>query len=287
MVRSLVSMPLMMAAVSLACASLAMATEEMTSQLPAFLHDRSRGVPTSMFGTYVEPGSLLIYPFFEYYRNDDEEYSPADFGRIPDQDFRGRYRASEGLLFLGYGLTDRISVEVEIAAIDATLRKAADDTSSLQDEINESGLGDVQTQVNWVWQKEALARPEIFSYFEIVYPFNKGKDLIGTQDWEFKLGTGLIRGFGFGTVTARAAMEYNKQENKLEIGEIALEYLKRLSRTWRVYLGVEGVQDEVELITEAQLHLADYVFIKLNNAFGLTSKATDWAPEVGIMFRVR
>ena len=125
----------------------------------------------------------------------------------------------------------------------------------------------------------------MFSYFEIVYPFNKDKDLIGTQDWELKLGTGLIRGFGFGTMTLRAAMEYNKGESKLELGEIAIEYLRRLSRTWRVYLGVEGTQDEIELITEAQLHLSDNVFVKLNNAFGPTSRATDWAPEVGMVLR--
>jgi len=44
------------------------------------------------------------------------------------------------------------------------------------------------------------------------------------------------------------------------------------------------VQDEIELITEAQWHVSDRVFLKLNNAFGITPKATDWAPEIGIMF---
>ena len=74
-------------------------------------------------------------------------------------------------------------------------------------------------------------------------------------------------------------------ESKLDIGEVAIEYLKRLSPHWRVYIGVEGTQDEIELITEFQWHISKKVFVKLNNAFGLTSKATDWAPEVGIMFR--
>jgi hypothetical protein len=27
--------------------------------------------------------------------------------------------------------------------------------------------------------------------------------------------------------------------------------------------------------------------VKLNNAFGLTSKATDWAPEIGVMITLR
>jgi hypothetical protein len=74
------------------------------------------------------------------------------------------------------------------------------------------------------------------------------------------------------------------EEAKVDLGEYALEYLKRLSPAWRVYLGVEGSQDEVELITEVQWHLTDFMFFKLGNAFGITSKATDWAPEVGLMF---
>ena len=51
-----------------------------------------------------------------------------------------------------------------------------------------------------------------------------------------------------------------------------------------MYLGVEGSQDEIELITEGQWHVTDSVFLKLSNAFGITSKATDWAPEIGIIF---
>jgi len=46
---------------------------------------------------------------------------------------------------------------------------------------------------------------------------------------------------------------------------------------------VEGDQDEVEQITEAQWFLRPNIYLKLNNSFGLTSKATDWAPEVGVM----
>ena len=46
----------------------------------------------------------------------------------------------------------------------------------------------------------------------------------------------------------------------------------------------EGTQDEIELSTEAQLHLNRNMFCKSNNAFGISSKATDWAPEVGIAF---
>jgi hypothetical protein len=49
-------------------------------------------------------------------------------------------------------------------------------------------------------------------------------------------------------------------------------------------MGIEGSSDEVSLITEMQFHLSPSVFVRLNNGVGLTSKATDWAPEIGILF---
>ncbi len=51
-----------------------------------------------------------------------------------------------------------------------------------------------------------------------------------------------------------------------------------------MYAAVEGTQDEVAAIAEVQWHFWRYGFLKLNNGFGLTSKATDWAPEIGILF---
>lgn len=255
-----------------------------TSDLPVYLQDRGTGTPTSMFGTYVRSGELLFYPFFEYYLDDDMEYSPDEFDFGLDMDFEGRYRASEGLIFLGYGLTRNLAIEMEAAIIDASLEKSSTDTSAMPAKLTESGLGDVQTQVDWRWLTETARRPEIFSYAEVVYPLQKDKVLTGTSEWEIKVGTGVIRGFKFGTITARAAVEYSSDAGTTELGEVAVEYLKRLSRFWRIYLGVEGVQDEIELITEAQWHVSDRVFVKLNNAFGITPKATDWAPEIGIMF---
>lgn len=254
---------------------------------PRYLRDRGTGVPSSMFGTYIRPGQLRIYPYYEYYLDNDFEYKPAELGYGLDQDFRGRYRASEWLLFLGYGLTDWMALEVEAAVISANLRKSASDPSPTPAEISESGLGDVETQLRVRWMRENDRRPELFSFFETVFPFQKSKKLIGTRHWEWKAGFGLIRGFSFGTVTLRVAGEYTTEESTLELGEYAVEYLKRISPSWRAFVAVEGSQDEVELITEAQWHVSDFVFLKLNNAFGLTSKATDWAPEVGVMFAFR
>lgn len=256
-------------------------------ELPQYLQDRGPGTPTSMFATFIQKGELIVYPFFEYYLDDDLEYQPLDFGHGFEYDYRGKYRASEYLIFVGYGITDRLVIKFEAAYIDAKLEKAPDDTTAMPERLEESGLGDVQTQVNYLWKKETESSPGFYSYFETVFPHNKDKDLIGTSNWELKAGTGLIRGFGWGMITIRAAVEYSAAEDKFDLGEWAAEYVKRLSSHWRVYAGIEGTQDEVELITEAQWHFNDHVCFKFNNAFGITSKATDWAPEVGIMFSIR
>ncbi len=252
--------------------------------LPIYLQDRGTGIASSMFGTYIRQGELLFYPFFEYYHDDNIEYKPSELGYGLDKDFRGKYRASEGIIFLGYGVTDWLALELEAAIITATLETSADDTSTAPDKIKESGLGDVEGQLRWRWMEENETQPEMFSYFETVFPFQKNNTLIGTSDWEFKFGTGITKGFFWGTITLRAAVEYTMDESKFGLGEYAVEYLKRLSPTWQVYLGIEGTDDEVSIIPSVQWQVTDSVFIKFNSAFGITSKATDWAPEIGIMF---
>ncbi len=199
-------------------------------------------------------------------------------------DFRGEYRASEGLLFLGYGITDRVAFELEAAVITARQDKAADDPSNMPARVEESGLGDVESQLRVLLAQETEDRPGVFSYFETVFPLQRTRRLIGTKDWEFVLGGGIVRGFAWGTITVRLATEYDREENTMAFGEYALEYLKRVSPRLRLFAAVEGSEDEVELITEAQVFLRPNIFLKLNNAFGATSKATGWAPEVGVMF---
>jgi len=254
-------------------------------KLPDYLKDRGTGVPSSMFGIFIPHRALITYMYFEYYLDHNMEYKPAELGYGLDRDYRGKFKAAEGLLFIGYGLTDWLAIEFEAAVIKATLEKSPDDISSLPAELTESGLGDVESQLRFRWQKENKKRPEIFSYFETVFPFQKNRVLIGTQDWELKFGTGIIKGFPFGTFIIRYAIEYDGGESTVEpLGEYAIEYVKRISPHWRVYVGIEGGQDEVELITEAQWHIVrDKVIVKLNNALGITSKATDWAPEIGIL----
>jgi hypothetical protein len=252
---------------------------------PDRLRDRGEGVATSMFGTYIRRGELLLYPFFEHYRDKDFEYTPSELGAVGDEDYRGRYRANEGLVFVAYGITDDLAVEIEAAIIEASLDKSPADRSAIPMRIEESGFGDVEGQIRWRTRRETDRRPEIFSFAEVVVPHHAERALIGTPGWELKLGAGVVRGFGWGTLTVRGAIEYDEASTShFDSGEYAVEYLRRLSRSWRVYAGIEGAQDEVSLIGELQWHLASNVFVKINNGVGLTSKATDWAPEVGVVF---
>jgi hypothetical protein len=252
---------------------------------PPYRADRGPGVATSMFGTYVRGGELLVYPFVEHYRDRNFEYKPSEFGFGGEMDHRGRYRASEALLFLAYGLTDDVAIELEGAVVRASLDKAASDLSAVPAHIAESGVGDIEGQLRWRWKRETETGPEAFSYFEAVSPRNRNKLLIGTSAWELKLGTGVSRGFGWGTLTARAAVEYTAaSSSRFDLGEYAVEYLKRLSPRWRIYAGLEGTQDEVSFVSEAQWFIRPNIFVKANTGIGLTSKATDWAPEVGVVF---
>jgi hypothetical protein len=249
-----------------------------------WLADRGPGMWTSIFATYVRPGELLVSPFVEGYIDDDFEYKPSELGYGVDQDFRGRFRATEGLIFLAYGLSDRLAVEFEAAVIKAQLDKAPGDGSSQPARIQQSGRGDWQMELNWRAVPETATRPEVFAYFELTPPSHRTAPLISTPDWEYKLGAGLNRGLPWGTLTVRAAAAYLQDEGAIEPAEYAIEYVRRLSSRWRVYSGVEGDQDEVELIGEAQWHFSQRAYLRLNTAYGLTSKATDWSPDVGLVF---
>jgi len=249
-----------------------------------FAGDRNEGTPVSMFGTYIRSGELLVYPFYEYYTNHDAEYSPNELGFGLDEDFRAQSRGHEALIFIGYGVSDRLALEFEAAVWTTAYQdKAANDPSAMPARVEESGLGDVEGQVRWRWTRASGSRPGIFSFFEYVLPLQKDEVLIGTGDWEFKLGTGVVRGFSFGTMTLKIAAEYDGEENKVEPGEMALEWLKRVSPSVRIYGSVEGSEDEWEFIPVLMWSPHPRAALHLNSAFGITSKAEDWAPEVGIM----
>ena len=269
---------------SILCGLLFVSGPCLAQRLPPYLADRGTGIATSMFGEYVRPGELLVYPFYEY-TSQKLEYKPSELGYSLDQDFRGRFREHETLLFLAYGVSDRLALEFEsVLYTTATLRKDPSDPSAVPPVLRESGFGDTQAEVRYRWAHEQWKRPEVFSYLEVDFPFQRNRWITGTQDWEYKLGTGVTKGFRFGTITARAAAQYEQADRELIFGEYAVEYLKRITPAVRFYTGIEGTQDEVEWIIEGQFRLTQHAHLKLNTALGLTSKAADFAPEVGIMF---
>jgi len=118
----------------------------------------------------------------------------------------------------------------------------------------------------------------------VVFPLQKDKVLIGTSDWEYAVGFGAIKGYRWGTMTGRIAAAYDRSESVVELDEWAIEYLKRLSDRWRVVATIEGADDDVSLIGEAQLRLGSHAVLKLNTGIGITEKAEDFAPEVGVIF---
>ena len=104
-------------------------------EVPDYLYDRGTGTPVSIFSTYIEKGELLIYPFYEYYYDKDLEYEPYDFGLRSKQEYHGRYEAHEGLIFIGYGITDKLAIELVAGVITAKLKTSDIDTSSFPLEI--------------------------------------------------------------------------------------------------------------------------------------------------------
>jgi hypothetical protein len=271
-------------ALALACGIARHADAQPTS--PAWwLADRGPGVPTSLFGTYVAKGELLVYPFYEYTGNSDQEYKPAELGFGLEQDFRARLTEHEALLFVAYGLRDGLALEAESALwTTATQEKAADDPSSMPSKLTESGFGDTQAELRWRMARETARLPEVFGAFEVTFPFQKNRKVIGTQDWELVPALGLIKGTRFGTFTARASMSWVPADREFVFGEWGIEYLKRVTPAFRWTMAVEAEQDEASAIGEAQVQLSPHAVLKLNEGVGLTSKAPDTAPEVGIVF---
>ena len=255
--------------------------------LAPYLRDRGTGIPASIFGTYIGTHELLIYPFFEYARDHNREYNPTDFGLPLSADFRGRFHSTAEQIFLGYGVNDWLAVELEVAHISATLEKSpADPVTPAR--ITESGITDFEAQVRARARKESPRGPEVFAYGDVTFPSHQNKVLIGDKDWDLRPGVGVTKGFSWGTMTAKIGGEWNREESHPILGELALEYLKRLSAEARLFLAIEGGEagapDEFDFIIGLQYRIANRILLKLDNSIGLQSKSPDWVPQFGVMF---
>jgi len=256
--------------------------------LPSYLRDRGTGIPASVFGTYLEPHQLLIFPFFAYSKDNDREYQPAKLGFGLNADFRGRFRSSEGLIFIGYGVSNKLALELEAAYITAHLDKDPTDPSAMPARISEKGIADLEAQVRYRPFTETAGWPELYTFLELTPATNTRKVLISEPNWDVKPGFGVVKGFPFGTLQLKIAFEWNRESRSPDMGEVAIEYLKRLSPALRLNLAIEGGEtgapDEFELIAGLRWRIGERAWLKLDNSVGLSPKATDWAPQVGVQF---
>lgn len=248
---------------------------------------RQAGVLTSMWGTYVARGQLLIFPFYSASVDHNFEYQPLRLGYGLAEDFEARFRQSSAQLFLAYGVSDRLALELETGVTRAVFHKSAADTSATPARIEESGLADVEGQIRWRTVPESGRRPEIFTFLEITAPVARNKVLIGDRVWDLRPGVGVIRAFSWGTLVSRVTVEYNHDDRLWDLGEFSIEYLKRLSPAWHVNAAFEGgetgAMDEWTLVTGAQWQVRPGWIVRFDQAVGLFPKATDWEPQVGVM----
>lgn len=281
-------MPKSLLAAVLIAAGLPAPAAAQEPSLPKYLKDRGTGIPTSLFGTYIGRGQLLVFPFYAYTRDHNREYQPAKLGYGLEEDFRGRFQSSQQQLFLGYGVTDWLVLELEASYITARLDKSPGDPSAMPARLRASGLADIEGNVRLRLMKEGERRPEFFGFLELTPRSQRGKPLIAEPHWDVKPGVGVIRGFSWGTLQLRIAAEWNREAGSPDLGEIGIEYLKRLSPALRLNLGLEGgetgTNDEWGVVVGLHWRVTRSLALKLDNAIGLMSKATDLESQLGLMF---
>jgi hypothetical protein len=255
--------------------------------VPFYLSDRGGAMTTSLFGTFIEEGELLVYPFYEYVDGVDD-YRGIGLGTSTDTiEYTGDVKEHEVLLFLAYAFTEDIHIELEHLAYNKVTQSPdpLDTTSGLTEPISESkSFPGLQAQVRWRAKHETESSPEIYTWFEIDYPLVDNRILAGAAAFEAAVGIGFVKGFSWGTITPRISIDYDDEDEQFGFGEWAIEYFRRVNDNWGIVTTVEGEAAEVSIIGELQWHIHDRAFFKFNNGFGLTGDAPKLAPEVGIMF---
>ncbi len=250
--------------------------------------DTGRGIQTSAFGTYVHRGELLVYPFFSRTIDHNREYQPDMFGVGGDVDFRGKFSSNETGVMVSYGWTNWLALEFTTAYMTASLEKDPNDNYPTPAKTKETGLGDAEGQIRVRCLKEKARLPELFAYLEVTAPTQRSAVLIGDSKWDVKPGFGFARSFSWGTLTMRTTGEYNQSESKPDFGETSIEYLRRFSRSLQTFVGIEGGEggplDEWHVVSDLQWRLSKLVSLKVDNTVGISSKANDWEPQVGLLF---
>ena len=160
-----------------------------------------------------------------------------------------------------------------------TFNRAPGDLSGVPPMPKESGPGESESQLRFRWAHEPQRRPELFSFLEIVFPFQRKQVLIGAHNWVGAAGFGAIKGTSVGTFTGQVSLAY--EDGGFQSGEYALGYLKHLSPKMRAGLMLQGEGEDLSPVGELQWSLTPHATLQLNSGFGLTQKVPDFAPEVG------
>ncbi len=208
-----------------------------------------------LFGAFIKEGQKAAYLFYEYETNEEEEYTPKELGFPGTTELFGKSTKHEALLFLGYGLTDRVALELEAAlwSKEELITSPHDESGAgPSSKIEESGLGEVEAQARYLLNVPTKDQAQYYGYSEVIFPFQKNKKLIGASDWKVVQGLGAYKSFGQGLLLGRFSIAYDFGESDLELAEYAIEYYKDISSNRRYVVAIEGEDDEIGLIGELQ-----------------------------------
>jgi hypothetical protein len=235
------------------------------------------GVRSSMFETYVRPHQWLIFLISR---------TPPTQHRLHARRFRLRR---------GYERAPGPVPEYRSAAVHCVwpdrlagtrggrvghhrdIRQSSRDTSAAPARIHESGFADWAVQARMRLARQHGRWPQVFAAFEILPPTQRGKKLIGDLHWNLKGEIGLAREYGWGTMSARTTIEYNRGDHHWDLGETSLEYMRQVSSAGRLFFAIEGGEggalDEWVFVSAGQWRVGDGLFVKFANSFGLQWKS--------------
>ncbi|MEO5590774.1 MAG: hypothetical protein ABIS03_14430, partial [Gemmatimonadaceae bacterium] len=215
-----------------------------------------------------------------------------EFGFPSDRDFKGRATSKGASIFAARALSRTVAVGVEAGFASASFYKSPSDASTLAGRVHESGLSDLQVEVDYSFLGESRLRPAAFLVTEIALPHNTNKPLIGSPGVVVRPALGAFKHFGNTIVLARLAGEYDSDSGTaLDWGEWGVEAGARIGGSFRITAGFEGTVggsnnfDEVSLVTDARWTSRRGLGIRAQNSVGFTTNNKGYSPEVGIVFQ--
>jgi hypothetical protein len=241
----------------------------------------------------VSLGQLTAYPSFRRFENRGFDYSPDEFGFPLEEDFKGDYRASQGALFISYGLSADLSVGVRATVANARFRKASSDHSGLAGETTESGLEELSAEVAWRFSGNDGGPTELFLLTQILAPHDGDKLFLGQDGVMILPRLALIRTLSWGLLDGRLGLEYDSgSETPFDVGRWSLHALGGLTGSLDLGGGFEGQIggannfDEVWLTTYLQWSARPNLMLRVSSDFGVTALTRGWSPQIAAGVRL-